>query len=124
MELITKDTLSSLLEYYHYFHDSYVLGINYDVNKAQIEIMIDVGWSGKPKLKKDGYYETNKTKVKLTFYDVEQCNNKEIFSWDYINEAYLEYIKVDNKEFLCFASDEEEPFVYIVCEKIEYEELK
>lgn len=124
MELITKDNLASFLKYYHYFHDSYVLSINYDMNKTQIKIVISVGWLGESKLKENCHYETNKIKLKFIFYGVEQCNNKEIFSWDYINKAYLEYIKVDGKEFICFASAREEPFVYVVCEKIEYEEIQ
>ncbi len=60
----------------------------------------------------------------MVFNDVEQCNNKEIFSWDYINNAFIKYIKLNNKEYICFAIDEKEPQVYIVCESLEYEETK
>jgi len=121
---ITKDNLSSFIEYYHSFHDSYITNINYDIRSSQIELFIDVYWSGGPILKEDGTYETNKTKMKMVFNGVEQCNNKEIFSWDYISDAFIQYIKIKNKEFICFASDEKEPLVYIVCNNIEYEELK
>lgn len=124
MILITKDNLSSFIEYYHGFHDSYITNINYDIKLSKIELFIDVYWSGTPILKEDGTYETNKTKMKMLFSGVEQCNNSEIFSWDYINNAFIKYIKVKNKEFICFASDEEEPLVYIVCDNIKYEELK
>lgn len=124
MILITKDNLSSFIEYYHGFHDSYITNINYDIRLSKIELFIDVYWSGKPILKEDRTYETNKTKMKMIFNGVEQCNNKEIFSWDYISGAFIKYIKIKNKEFICFASDENEPLVYIVCDKIEYEELK
>lgn len=124
MILITKDNLSSFIEYYHGFHDSYITNINYDIRHSQIELFIDVYWSGEPILKEDRTYETNKTKMKIVFNGVEQCNNKEIFSWDYISEAFIQYIKIKNKEFICFASDEKEPLVYIVCDNIEYEELK
>ncbi len=124
MILITKDNLSSFIEYYHDFHDSYITNINYDIKFSKIEMFIDVYWSGEPILKEDKTYETNKTKMKMIFNGVEQCNNKEIFSWDYINNAFIQYIKIKNKEFICFASDEKEPSVYIVCDNIEYEELK
>ena len=122
--LLTKENLQSFTEYYHGFHDSYITNINYDINHSQIEIYINVYWSGQPTRKEDGSYETNKTKMKMICSGVEQFKNKEIFSWDYISDAFIEYIKIRNKEYICFASDEEEPFVYIVCDSIEYEELK
>lgn len=124
MILITKDNLSSFIENYHGFHDSYITNINYDIRLSQIELFIDVYWSGNPILKEDGTYETNKTKMKMIFSGVEQCNNRQIFSWDYINDAFMKYVKIKSKEFICFASDEEEPLVYIVCDNIKYEELK
>lgn len=124
MILITKDNLSSFIEYYHGFHDSHITNINYDIMLSKIELFIDVYWSGKPILKEDRTYETNKTKMKMIFNGVEQCNNKEMFSWDYISDAFIKYIKIRNKEFICFASDENDPLVYIVCDNIEYEELK
>ena len=80
MILITKDYLSSFMEYYHDFHDSYITNVNYNVKLSQIEVFIDVCWSGKPKLKENMKYETNKTKIKMVFNDVKQCCNKEIFS--------------------------------------------
>lgn len=61
--------------------------------------------------------------MRLIFSGIEQCNNKEIFSWDYIQHAYLKCIKLKNKGFICFASDEEEPNVYIVCDEVKYEEI-
>lgn len=119
MVLIQK----KFLDHYHYLHDSYITNINYDITKSQIEILIDVYWSGKPTLKEDNTYETNKTKMKMIFELVEKCNNKEIFSWDYINDIIIKYIKIDNKEFICFADDEIDPFVYIVCKNIKYEQI-
>jgi len=121
---LTKENLSEFIEYYHRFHDSYITNINYSVAKSEIELLIDVYWSGEPILKEDGYYETNKTKMKILFKGIEKYNNKEICSWDYITCAFIKYIKINNKEFICFASDETNPSIYIVCESIEYEEVK
>lgn len=123
MILITKDNLSSFIEYYHSFHDSYITNINYDINISKIELFINVYWTGESTLKEDRTYESNKIKMKMIFNGVEQCNNKEIFLWDYISDAFIKYIKIKNKEFICFASDENEPLVYIVCDYIEYEKL-
>lgn len=124
MKKINKSNLDEFINYYHSFHDSYITNINYDISKSKIELLIDVCWSGQPILKSDNTYQTNKTKMKMILHDVEQCNNKEMFLWDYINEAFIKYIKLDNKEFICFASDAQNPLIYIVCESIEYEELK
>lgn len=43
---------------------------------------------------------------------------------DYIDDAYIKCITIEKEEFLCFATDKEEPLLYIVCESIEYEERK
>jgi len=124
MKKISKENLKEFIEYYHGFHDSYITNINYDIYKSEVELLIDVYWSGEPILQEDNTYQTNKTKMRMILNGVEQCNNKEIFSWDYINEAFIKYIKLNNKEFICFANDEENPLIYVVCENIEYEEIK
>lgn len=124
MNKITKDNLDEFINYYHEFHDSYITNVNYDISKSQIELLINVRWAGKPILREDKTYQTNKIKMRMILNNVEQCNNKEMFSWDYINEIFIKYIKLNNNEFICFASDEQEPLIYIVCESVEYEEIK
>lgn len=96
MILITKDNLQSFIEYYNGFHDSCITNINYDINNSQIELFVNVYWSGEPTQKENRTYETNKTKMKIIFNGVEQCNNKEIFSWDFINNIFIKYIKIKN----------------------------
>lgn len=86
-----------------------------------IEMVVDVQWSGESKLKEDGTYETNKKQLKLIFEGVEKYINKEIFSWNFIYKVYFDYIKLNNKEFLCFANAEEDPFIYIICDMVRYE---
>ena len=124
MKKITKDNLDEFINYYHEFHDSYITNVNYDISKSQIELLINVRWAGKPILREDKTYQTNKIKMRMILNNIEQCNNKEMFSWDYINEIFIKYIKLNNNEFICFASDEQEPLIYIVCESVEYEEIK
>lgn len=120
---LNKKNLEAFLKYYHNFHDSYIQTINYDVQKQHIEIMIDVVWSGEPTLREDKTYETNRTKVRMVFEKVEAASIIEINSWDFIYTAYIKYVKFKGKELICFATDEEDPFVYIVCDNIKYEEL-
>ena len=124
MNKITKDNLDEFINYYHEFHDSYITNVNYDISKSQIELLINVRWAGKPILREDKTYQTNKIKMRMILNNIEQCNNKEMFSWDYINEIFIKYIKLNNNEFICFASDEQESLIYIVCESVEYEEIK
>lgn len=46
-----------------------------------------------------------------------------MFPWDYINNSFIDYINIKNKDFICFADNQNDPLVYIVCESMEYEEL-
>ena len=124
LEYENEDNLNEFIKYYYEFHDSYITNVNYDISKSEIELLINVCWSGEPILKDNNAYQTNKTKMRMILNNVEKCNNKEMFSWDYINKVFIKYIKLDNKEFICFASDEQDPVIYIVCESIKYEEIK
>lgn len=124
MKKINKDNLDEFINYYHSFNDSNIVSVNYDILNEKIEIIINTFWSGEPVLKEDNTFETNKTKIKMVLSGVIECNNKEMFSWDDINEVYLKYIKLHNKEYICFASDKENPSIYVVCDSIEYEEVK
>ena len=123
MKELNKKNLEDFLNYYHYLHDSYINSINYDIDKMQIDILINVYWSGEPILKEDNTYETNKVKMKMIFEGIENYINKEIYSYDYIDNAIFKYIKKENKEFICFMTDEDDPYFYVVCDKIKYEEL-
>ena len=64
MKEITKENIKEFIKYYHGLHDSYITNINYDIAKSQIELLIDVTWSGAPILREDKTYETNKIKMR------------------------------------------------------------
>ena len=121
---LSKNNLSDFFEYYHFFYDSYITNINYLINDNKIELYIDVCWSGKPILKENKIYETNKTKLKLIFDEIKEFNCKEIFSWDYIDKAYIDNIKIDGKDYICFASNKENSLIYIISDNIEINEIK
>ncbi len=123
MTSITKNSLTSFMNYYHLFHDSYISDVKYEFKKNQIELYFDIFWSGKPTLKDNGVFETNKVKLKMIFKSIYQYNYKENYM-DYIDEAYLKIINISNEEYFCFATDKEEPLISIVCKTIEYEELR
>jgi len=124
VDKINKDNLNNFINYYHSFHDSYITNINYDINNSKIELYLDIVWSGEPILKEDNTYETNKTKLFMTFNNIEKYSCKEIFNWDYIDEMYLNFINLDNKELICFANNKNNPDIYIVCNDISYKEIK
>lgn len=122
MQQISKENLTTFMDYYHWFHDSYINNVIFDYKKCQVKLFIDVFWSGEPTLKSDGTYETNKKKIRMLCHDVIQYNYKEVYT-DYIDDAYLKYLKINREEYLCFATDKEEPQISIVCKSIEYEEI-
>lgn len=124
MEKITEENLEEFLEYYHNLHDSWITNINYNIFDSKIEMLIDVALSGDGVLKEDNTYDVNKTKLRMVFNDVQQCDIKEMYSWDFIMNCYLKYIDFEDDEYICFANDEKDPMIYIVCEDIDYEEVK
>ena len=73
MNKITKDNLNEFIKYYYEFHDSYITNVNYDISKSEIELLINVCWSGEPILKDDNAYQTNKTKMRMILNNVEKC---------------------------------------------------
>ena len=97
---------------------------DYNIFDSKIEMLIDVAWSGKRFVREDGTTDTNKTKLRLVFNDVQQCDIKELYSWDFIMNCYLNYVTFEEDEYICFANDEKDPMIYIVCEDIDYEEIK
>ncbi len=123
MTTITKDNLTSFMDYYHWFHDSYITDVKYEFKKDQIELYFNIYWSGDPTLKDDGTYETNRTELKMVCKGIYQYDYKENYT-DYIDDAYLKFIKINKEEYICFAMDKEEPLISVVCKSIEYKELK
>ena len=123
MKQITKNNLIHFMNSYHYFHDSYIKDINYKLEQDEIDILIYVFWSFEPVLKDNNLIETNKTKLKMVFKGIKEYKEDNRFS-DYIDEAIIKYVKTNNREYIQFASDETEAVFYVVCDKIEYEEIK
>lgn len=124
MKNVNKDNLQCFIEYYHGFHDSYIKNINYNVDNAQIELLINAGWCGEITLNQNGYYETNATKIKMIFNNVIEFNNKEILSFDFINETRIKYIQIREKDMICLDFDGDSTLVHIIFDNIDYEEIK
>ena len=102
MNKITKNNLNNFMNSYHFFHDSYIKDINYNLDKNKIDILI---------------------KMKMIFTGIKEYRDDDRFS-DYIEEAIIKYVKINGKEYILFTSDEIEPSFYVICDNIEYEEKK
>lgn len=124
MKGISRKNITNFMNYYHNFHDSNIININYFVKDTRIEIVLDVCWSGIPVLNEDKTYQTNRVMLKMIFYDVVQYNNREMNFNKMINKVFLKYIKFNDREMLCFADSSSEPLFYVVCDRIEYEEIE
>lgn len=124
MKNINKKNIINFMNYYHNFHDSNILNINYIIKESRIEIILNVCWSGIPVLNEDKTYQTNGVVLKMIFYDILQYNNREMVIDNKINKAFLKYIKLNDREVLCFADSVDKPSFYVVCDRIEYEEIE
>lgn len=124
MKSINKKNIINFMNYYHNFHDSNILNINYIIKESKIEIILNVCWSGIPVLNEDKTYQTNGVVLKMIFYDILQYNNREMVIDNKINKAFLKYIKLNDREVLCFADSVDKPSFYVVCDRIEYEEIE
>ena len=118
---INKKNLNKVLDDFYNLHDANITNINYNINKTNIEIFIDLYWTKDIKI---GDGKRSNQIMKIIFEGIELINIKELFNWDYIYNIYIKYITIRNKEFICFADAEEDPNVYIVCENIMYELLE
>lgn len=121
MTEITKENIEAFKDYYHYFHDSYIENVNYDEKNNLLELYLDVFWSGKPILREDNTFETNRTKMKILFKNVKEYVDKEGCP-SYIDDAYINFVTLD-KEYFCFAIEENDPDFYVLSLSCEYEEI-
>lgn len=122
MKINNNESIKEFLINYKSLHDSNITNINYDITNSKLEMSINVFWSGEPVLKEDNTYETNKTKINLIFEGIEKLTIKEIESFDYIEGIKLEYIKLNNKDYINFVDNYE--IINIICEELSYEEIK
>ncbi len=122
MKKLSKENIDKFLQYYHDFHDSYIVNIYYDIVNSKIDLILDVVWSGEPILN-GKTYETNEVHLKLVCYGVCKYMGKNISSWEYINQCFLDYINFEGEKKLCFATAKNNPLVYVICDVIEYEEV-
>lgn len=121
MTEINEFNLENFNELYHNFHDATITQINYDILASQIDLSIKTMWVGSTKLKSDNTYEVKSKLVQLKFFDIESLSIKELYSFDYIKNATIAYVNINNKKYIKFEDKENE--LYIIAENIKYKEV-
>lgn len=123
MKKITKENIYEFIDYYHFLHDSCIKKLNYNPTESKIDAIFNVYWNGKSTIKKDGNYDTYITKIRMIFTNIENFSYNE--KHNSIDNSFVECYKKNGKDLICISlqstDPDEEPYLYIACEKIEYE---
>ena len=125
MKKLTKENIYEFMDYYHFLHDSSIKKLNYNPTESKIDAIFDIYWSGEPTITKDGTYDTHKAKIRMVFTGIDNFSDNE--QHNYIDNSFVECYQKDGKDLICISlqsyDPDEEPYLYIACEKIEYEIL-
>ena len=100
MVKINNKNINSFLEDNKYFNKKSINAIKYDIDKNKIEVKID--------------------DIKLVCEGIKECDIREYFSWEEIDKCFLEFVKFNNMDMICFATSNDNPSIYIVCDCIKY----
>ncbi len=120
MEYINKSNINDFLQLYHYLHDATIKSVLYDASDARVDMNIKVFWKGEVKLKENNTYESSNILLKMHFYDVEKLKIQEMFSYDYIDDINIDYVIIDNKEYIKFEDIDNN--LIVISNEISYEE--
>ena len=124
MKEIKPNNIKDFIDYYHNFHDSNI--IEFKKEKDYIELTVSVFWSNKPTMNEDNSFNTNKTKMRIVFKNINDFNYNENILYDEINDSNIKCTEIDGKEFIGFVLYDmmNEIILYIVANDITYEEIK
>lgn len=108
---INKKNVEQFLTGINYLKDYKYHTIKYDVNNNKVSIIF-----------KNSNDEGKK--IKLDFIGIKECNIKEVFDWEVIDKIFLDYVHLEEMEFICFATSSQNPNIYVVCDEIKYDIMK
>ena len=97
---ISNKNINKFLEDYNYLKGKTINTIKYDIIKDKIEVTID--------------------NIKLVCNKIKECDIREYYSWEEIDKCFLESVKFNNLDTICFATSNDNPSLYIVCDEIKY----
>lgn len=116
MRKIDKNNYEEFLKIFNDFHDGYVKKIDYDTDKSEVCILFDVCSNC---LKKN-------EELKMVFKGVDNFTENNPYMINYIDYVYIDFFHRDGKKLICFSLNsedpDEEPYLYVLCKNIEYEE--
>ena len=111
MTKINKKNIKKFLLDFNYLDGYKYNNIKYDVIKNKVSIIFS-----NPKIEGKN--------IKLEFKDIKECNIKEVFDWEELSKIFLDYVKLEEMELMCFATSLKNPNIYIVCDEIKYDIMK
>lgn len=126
MKLVDRKNCEQFLKHYCDFHDGFIKAIENIDEESKIIVLFLVWTAGTPVLQRKGAYEEKQTELKLVFKNVSTFAENNPYEIDHIDYAYIDFFNKDGKNSICFSLYDEDPdndpYLYIICEKIEYEE--
>ncbi len=104
MVKINKKNINSFTTEYNFLKGCHIKNLKYDILDNKLQIVFN--------------------NIKLAFKGIKECNIKEVFDWEEIDKIFLSYVKLEEMEFICFATSEKEPNIYVVCDEMKYAIIK
>jgi len=121
MKQINKNNYKLFLKHYNNFYHCYIKQIKNDSKNSEITIIFDI-------LKNKDYQKTKPAKLKMTFKGINKFSENKPYMIEDIDFTYMDFYHQNEKQLICFSLNNEdpdiEPYLYIVCENLEYEEIK
>lgn len=123
MNEVTKENIKEFLTFYHAFHDAIIKNVNFNIIGDSVEIILHIIWAGDTELDEDNKFKTVDKNIKLIFSDINDLSIKHFDQFNYISEVYLKFINYKSEECICFADELNKPTIYVVSNKLSYEEI-
>ncbi len=128
MKKIGKNNYKHFLNYYSDFHDGYIKQIDYIDEMSKIKIIFEVWPLGKPTLQDKGTFEEKQVKLKMLFTNINSFSENNPYMINHIDYTHIDFYSQNGKNLICFSLNaedpDEKPYLYIICEEVEYEEIK
>ncbi len=125
---LSENNYKQFLKYYNDFQNECIRQIEYDTKKSEIQIIFDVWTLDGSSLKNNNIYEGKPKKLKMIFKNISKFDKNNVPLNNYIDYTYMDFYHQNGKKLICFSLNsedpDEEPYLYITCETIEYEEIK
>ncbi len=94
---INTNNIKEILHRINNLNNKTIDTIKYDITKDRIDIKFD--------------------NIKLSLSNIKECDIREYYSWEKIEECYLEFVQFNNQDSICFATNKNNPSLYIVCDE-------